>query len=803
MRRGLNPRCRGAFALLVLLCTGGLGFAQEPEWGPWRLLLPFEHQEASKNAKQVHSPEDELSRMELDGPGPDLEREHAGKAGVPIRWRVVRDVTEWEPIPLRERLPSEFTTDASAENAAAYLHRTIRCGSTEQRTMMMGSDDSCRVWLNGKIVWEFDGPRTMSKLTRVDLPLEAGRNHLFVKVVNGGGAWGFHLRPTTEFTAEKRNEMQPAVNAAIDRGVDYLLKSQLLDGSWGYDPTGYPNGQTALSLYALMKSGVSPDHQAVRRGLAFLERRAPKKTYSNAVQILALASAKKEENDEWIEQLLELMLDWQDGDFAYPGGENDLSCTQYGAFAYWIASQRGLKVPKKAWTDLARSVLRYATEDGGFSYRPRQSATGSMTVAGLTVIALCRQGLGDSGFPRQFRRELERAEARGLDWLARKFDPQANPAKDDKKRKRWVYYYLYGVERLAALSNLELIGNHDWYWEGAEFLIGAQGDDGHWSTAYGEVEPNTCFALLFLNRATATATGPGASRAQGRHYATDGEDSKVVLRAKGDTPMSLWLSEIRPSVLETHARRGEAGEGLYLEAVEYHVDGSSVARVEADPEKPWRSEPYAIQHSFEARGEHEVQLELHFAKVGDEPRPESILSPTLKVRIDEKLEPWMLEYATDASSNLATTVRKEPSASSHKGAEAGKGNVAGKAFDGRFSSAWICDAKDPAPEVRVEFKKPIKFDQLVFTHAGTKELEWGDYDRAKTISVILGKRGKEVIHELDPDSPLKSVLQLEKPVKVSRLSVRVLDRVEGEKHPGFVGFTEIELRLGDKKSRNR
>ena len=55
-----------------------------------------------------------------------------------------------------------------------------------------------------------------------------------------------------------------------------------------------------------------------------------------------------------------------------------------------------------------------------------------------------------------------------------------------------------------------LAAGHDWYREGAEYLIQAQQESGSWPGT-GENDPNahgetelirTCFALLFLKRAT-------------------------------------------------------------------------------------------------------------------------------------------------------------------------------------------------------------------------------------------------------------------------------------------------------------
>ncbi len=798
---------RALSLLVVALGLANAARAQEPQWEPWQLLLPFDHPEGDTTIEIARSPEDELPRMKLDGEGPDFEREHVGKKENVLRWFPLDEEAETSsklalpPIKFDEHFPEELEPAGLNTMVAAYMYRAVQATEAATLPVEIGNDDSCRIWLNGALIFDINGPNAVSKKRKLDLDLEAGRNHLLVKVVNGGGAWGFQIMPKEVLTPEVRKRMQPAINDAIDLGVDYLLKTQQLDGSWGYSIGAYRNGQTSLSLYALLKSGVKPEHQAIQRGFEYLALHPPKKTYSNAVQILALAAAHRERDSKWMKELAKLMLDWQNGDFAYPGGQNDLSCTQYGAFAYWISAQRGIKIPKRAWVDLVKTVQRYANRDGGFGYRPSQESTGAMTVAGLTVLAVCKQSL-EKGYPRQWRKDLEEIEERGMQWLVKNFEADSNPAKTEAKRNRWIYYYLYSLERLAALLQIDKIGAHDWYWEGAQFLLAAQTKEGNWGTTYGESEPNTAFALLFLNRATSVASGPGASRKQGRHYATDGEDALVVLRAKGDTPMSLWLSQISPALAESHSRVGEKGDGLYLEAVEYLADGESIARVEADPETPWSSQPYAIQHHFEARGDHEVQLKLIFAEV-EGSRPEPALSPLLKVRVDARLEPWMLDYVNDRASNLALGNLKETDATSRRGDAKATGYVAAKAFDGLQSTAWMSQATDESPAISVEFKKAVRFDRLVLSHAAGREIDQGKYDRATKIEIeFIGKRDP-VTFELDPSEYAKTTLMMDRISKTKGLTIRVLERVSGVKNEGIVGFSEIEFRLGEEKTKKR
>ena len=66
--------------------------------------------------------------------------------------------------------------------------------------------------------------------------------------------------------------LQSDISKALDLGVEHLLTTQSMDGSWLQNLNDYGPGMTGLALHALLKSGLSPEHPAVRRGFAFMER---------------------------------------------------------------------------------------------------------------------------------------------------------------------------------------------------------------------------------------------------------------------------------------------------------------------------------------------------------------------------------------------------------------------------------------------------------------------------------------------------------------------------------------------------
>ncbi|HZE98745.1 MAG TPA: hypothetical protein VE981_17160 [Planctomycetota bacterium] len=87
----------------------------------------------------------------------------------------------------------------------------------------------------------------------------------------------------------------------------------------------------------------------------------------------------------------------------------------------------------------------------------------------------------------------------GLAWLNAHWSATTNPGRGNA----WSLYYLYGVERAGVLSGTDKIGDHDWYVEGAKYLLSTQAADGSWTVSGGEHTTwDTCFAILFLKKAT-------------------------------------------------------------------------------------------------------------------------------------------------------------------------------------------------------------------------------------------------------------------------------------------------------------
>jgi hypothetical protein len=623
---------------------------------------------------------------------------------------------------------------------------------------------------------------------------------------------------------------QGAIDEAIERGIDRLLAAQNRDGSWGTELREQAahfdkrNGETALALYTLRKCRIPVEHHALQRGLAFLEAGFPTKNYSVSMQLLALESIGDAPRfGKRMQMLLEALLEARIanlGVWGYPEHASvyvNLSNTQYAALALRAAAHAGLKVPRAVWQDLVEGALRFQQdpamvdfaaaagrttsgklEVAGFGYVPneRGSPSASMTAAGVAILAIAREGLGKSLDP-PTTRKLERAQKLGLAWLEKNFSVEQNPGGN----AAWHYYYLYGLERVGSLLGLETIGIHEWYRTGAQKLVREQREDGAWATA-GEVnwppEPlsvaNTCFALLFLNKATAAATS-GAESSNLRTFAAESPSDAVWIRAAMRPKLALWVSGFSPGALKAYSRAAPSEKPvLHVAKVEFVVDNQIVQTLEVDASKPWAGEKLAAQLDIAAEGKHVLRARVHVALSPDVATPEKpfeiLSSGAIEITVRDVFRPWMLDYARDAAASKLALTKLEASSSS----QFAEWSQARHAFDGFQGSGWLFAAADKEPWIAVELEKAQRVRSLVLSHANANPAELDEYARATRVALYVNRESAPIEFDLDADPMKKTEIALPAPVVLRNFKLVVLAFTGGTSNKSISGFAEIEAR---------
>jgi hypothetical protein len=305
------------------------------------------------------------------------------------------------------------------------------------------------------------------------------------------------------------------VMSAITRGVAFLRSQQQPRGNWPEFP-GYDGGVTALCTLSLLNSGVPVDDPAVRQALNYLRGLDPDKTYTISLQTMVLCAAEPKRdllrirrNVQWLEAH-QNKEGPRKGAWSYPGPGGDNSNAQFAVLALYEAQRVGADVGVKTWR-LARDYwANTQNDDGSWGYVPGDSGTGSMTCAGIGGLAVSQAALasGDAAVengrviccrPHEADDKLDRA----IEWLGQRFKINQNP-RPAGGGQSCLYYYLYGLERAGRLTARRFIGKHDWYREGAEFLVREQDSLSHYwrGNWYAERDPriSTAMALLFLSK---------------------------------------------------------------------------------------------------------------------------------------------------------------------------------------------------------------------------------------------------------------------------------------------------------------
>lgn len=610
------------------------------------------------------------------------------------------------------------------------------------------------------------------------------------------------------------SELERRVGEAIDRGVSYLLSQQQLDGSWRYHVGEYPAGAAALAGYTLLRSGLAPDHPSVERAAEYVLSTPPRRTYDTAVQIMFLALHGGPRHLEAIEERADLLLDWQvQGGWNYPGAwydplnksfPPDLSITQYALLGLRQANELGLKVPKRVWTKAAAWVIDRQErvqrgEPAGFRYNDDRDVTGSMTCAGLTALGVISDQLGER------TKKIDASIEAGTAWLAREFSVSRNPrpavgdAQHDEEK--WLHYYLYGIERVAGLLDLDAIGPHRWYEKGALSLLETQKDDGSWRPPSGS-EPSqeiadTCFALLFLNRATAT-TGSTASEPK-TSTATD-EGLGLTVLGVGSGPFRAWITSFDAPFHEAYADPA-SGEVRLSSVVWEELDASGasiaeLARPEVDPEAPAGTSRYGARFSFDLPGRHRVRPRLTVLTDGGE---QDVFGPTLEFEQAFAAHSELLRYAGDRERNLIQDPDLEIE-SIERSSELNGTWSAAKAFDGQQVHGWTSADGDAEPWIRIDLGLGVRADRLLLSPL--QELwekdPWRTGIPARVEVEINRSRTFEA--ECFPGRWHKTVVDFGKAIKVRELEVRVVAKTGiHPAHPAYdgVGFAEIELASGD------
>jgi len=352
-----------------------------------------------------------------------------------------------------------------------------------------------------------------------------------------------------------------AVGKAIDGGSGWL-RSTFREGFAG-DRWSDP---VELVVLTLSHCGVNLTDPVFQQGVATLERQQPRFTYRTALLAMALTEVNPRQYQRKIAHCAQWLVDTQGaaGDWGYPGAhegsylktegvtvpppaepgaeegkkpsdrplekwvlkrreipaalanaQGDFSNTQFAVLGLRAARDAGIEVPKETWAAALAYLRKFQRPEGGWGYvlqgAQDEASYASLTCAGLCSTAICVAALGGTD------PKADAGVKKALGWLKKHLDVARNVGVDRSSisgPRPWQLYHLYSLERAARVLGLKEVEGRAWYPLGATWLLAHQQADGAWLDedgadprhAYYQVA-DTCFALLFLTRATRPLTG--------------------------------------------------------------------------------------------------------------------------------------------------------------------------------------------------------------------------------------------------------------------------------------------------------
>jgi putative membrane-bound dehydrogenase-like protein len=179
----------------------------------WHVLGPFSID--SPPALPVEKP------IDLKAPWNDFE-------GRRVTWRAAQPVDARGQIDLGQIYSND-------DDRAAYASAVIDSPSGRKTQMVVGSDDTLTVWLNGKQVYDFADRRGFEhEQSRFDVQLSRGPNRIVVRCGNRGGPWQFAVALTAPadhafLTAPARESFNPEIYRSIaSKGQGSALRGRSL-----------------------------------------------------------------------------------------------------------------------------------------------------------------------------------------------------------------------------------------------------------------------------------------------------------------------------------------------------------------------------------------------------------------------------------------------------------------------------------------------------------------------------------------------------------------------------------------------
>ncbi len=321
------------------------------------------------------------------------------------------------------------------------------------------------------------------------------------------------------------------IDRAIDKARDYLYSIQK-DGHWEIVPEFHPTpakpgnnnlvtesdwgGLTAMATHALLAAGEDSTNPKLKPAIDLLlkwQLRVCPYALCQRDQVLQLLPSsptiKKvaQKDGMYLANSMRSVGEAKGLYYYYAAADAtyDHSVSQYGVLAMWACGEAGFEVPAGYWDVTERAWQHHQDASGGWSYVYKGGGG-----LGTPCVTMTAAGVATLFITQDYVHSMEGLECKGnitnpsidkgMKWLSDNFPSvfTAPSGVGDGLQS----YALYGIERIGVAGGYKYFGTHDWYKEGADWLIKTQNPDGSWNGGGWNTNyiPATCFDLYFLTR---------------------------------------------------------------------------------------------------------------------------------------------------------------------------------------------------------------------------------------------------------------------------------------------------------------
>lgn len=268
-----------------------------------------------------------------------------------------------------------------------------------------------------------------------------------------------------------------------------LISAQMPSGGWGYKTHKYPEDSVTKLVVALRKlsnppaDGPKPDIEKLRTSVPPDMRRL---AVWDTASVLS-ADPKEKRHDLY-------------------DATTDNSNTHFAMLGLWASRKYDIPVDR-TFALVNRRFRTSQGSNGTWAYDfVRTGANGGNQ---FTCIALLAVAIGHVVAPPGVKPEVDPVIINAFTALGGAVgEPVGDINNRPKIKDAGGLYFLWAMERIAILYDIQKLGKKDWYVWGAEILICNQAANGSWDEdgGYPGQTPtiNTCLALLFLRRANLT-----------------------------------------------------------------------------------------------------------------------------------------------------------------------------------------------------------------------------------------------------------------------------------------------------------